>query len=105
MTASAEAVRLVDRLWRALEVGHDNDGVDISEKAARSALLTYIGELERALERLSTSAALLQQNSVGCAVKHYGHDIELFGLPGWLQDTKQDIDAVRALLKSPGETS
>jgi len=35
----------------------------------------------------------LQQNAIGCATNHHGHDCELNGLPGWLADTKKDIDA------------
>ena len=44
------------------------------------------------LERIRRSMALLQQNSEGCAMNHYGGDHELFGLPGWLDDTKADLE-------------
>ena len=45
------------------------------------------------IARLLTAAKLLQQNAIGCATNHHGHDCELNGLPGWLADTKKDIDA------------
>ena len=50
------------------------------------------GEVER-LARIRTSMALLQQNSEGCAQNHYGDDATLHGMPGWLIDTKADLDA------------
>ena len=46
-----------------------------------------------AIARLLTAAKLLQQNAVGCTTNHYGYDCEMNGLPGWLADTKKDIDA------------
>lgn len=53
--------------------------------------------VQEALEDLRKSAALLQQNAVGCAVNHYGSDYELHGLPGWLLDTKASIDRAGSL--------
>jgi len=55
--------------------------------------------LVEALTKLISAAKLLQANSEGCAVNHYGNDIELFGLPGWLADTEKAIEAARAALK------
>lgn len=54
--------------------------------------------LRRELEALRKTAALLQQNAEGCAANHYGHDLELHGLPGWLTDTKTSIDKAAAVL-------
>jgi hypothetical protein len=53
------------------------------------------------LRKLLISAKLLQQNSEGCAANHYGSDCETFGLPGWLADTKKDIEAAEVLLSLP----
>ena len=44
-----------------------------------------------ALEGIIQNATLLHQNSVGCAVNHYGNDCEQFGLPGWLDDAENSI--------------
>jgi hypothetical protein len=51
-----------------------------------------------AIAKLIRTAQLLQQNSVGCAVRHHFLDIEKDGLPGWLRDTQNAIDnAILAL--------
>lgn len=50
------------------------------------------------LTRIRTSMALLQQNSEGCALNHYGSDAETHDLPGWLADTKRDLEALTDLL-------
>lgn len=55
------------------------------------------GEVER-LARIRTSMALLQQNSEGCAQNHYGDDAAVHGMPGWLVDTKADLDAFTKIL-------
>jgi len=55
------------------------------------------GEVER-LACIRTSMALLQQNSEGCALNHYGDDATLHGMPGWLIDTKADLDAFTDIL-------
>lgn len=55
------------------------------------------GEVER-LARIRTSMALLQQNSEGCAQNHYGDDATVHGMPGWLIDTKADLDAFTDIL-------
>lgn len=52
-----------------------------------------INALVGASRKLILSAKILQQNSEGCALNHYGNDHELHGLPGWLADTKRDIEA------------
>jgi len=49
-------------------------------------------DMER-LQRIRASMALLQQNSEGCARNHYGDDANTFGLPGWLADTRADLEA------------
>ncbi len=50
------------------------------------------------LKALLISAKMLQQNAVGCAINHHGLDFEQQGLPGWLRDTKADIDAAESIL-------
>jgi capsid protein len=66
--------------------------------AAEAANAATVAELVEALERLRRSAALLQQNSEGCAQNHYGEDFNLFGMPGFLVDTAADIAAASAIL-------
>ncbi len=70
------------------------------------ALVEENKRLREALDRIILAAKILQQNSEGCAVNHYGHDAEAHGLPGWLSDTRADIEAAehaRAALKLAGE--
>lgn len=57
-----------------------------------------------ALRKLLMAAKILLQNSEGCATNHYGNDIELHGLPGWLSDCKKDIEA-GAIAIAAAETS
>lgn len=72
---------------------------DLSESAEEITRLTArIKELEEALGKLGFTAALLQHNSESCAELHYGQDISTNGLPGWLLDTKADIDRARTVL-------
>ncbi len=70
-------------------------------KRAREALAT-VRALVDALTRLRTAAAMLQQHSEGCAANHYGHDMEIHGMPGWLADTRKDIEFATAALASAG---
>ena len=44
------------------------------------------------------TAELLLQNSIGCAVNHYGADFQLHGMPGWLADAERQIKDARARL-------
>ena len=67
--------------------------------ADRTALLAKVERYERALTRLGLNAALLLENAKGCAVNHYGHDIELNGMPGWLADCEREINDARAALE------
>lgn len=66
------------------------------ERECESAQI--IDEMQAALTKLRLTAALLHQNSVGCAVNHYGHDHESLGLPGWLADAQKDIEAALDVL-------
>lgn len=66
--------------------------------AENERLKEMVEEMVEGLERLRKSAAMLQQNSEGCAVNHYGEDFGLFGMPSWLADTATDIEAARALI-------
>lgn len=63
---------------------------------ALPALLDTIERQRELLKRVRTSMALLQQNSEGCAANHYGGDHQMFGMPGWLIDTRADRDALTA---------
>lgn len=63
---------------------------------ALPALLDTIERQRELLKRVRTSMVLLQQNSEGCAANHYGGDHQMFGMPGWLIDTRADLDALTA---------
>lgn len=64
-------------------------------RAELSALRERMAEAEKVIERLGTTAALLQANAEGCAVNHHGEDFHLHGMPGWLSDTAKDIVRAR----------
>lgn len=74
----------------------DPENNDPHEKAAR--LIATAPDMLAALIDLRKTAALLQQNAEGCAVNHYGSDIELNGLPGWLADTQKSIQNALAVI-------
>lgn len=63
--------------------------VELQEQ--RHALQMSHDALFEAFENLLTSAKILHQNAVGCAVNHYGEDYEIHGLPDWLAGTEMDI--------------
>ena len=69
------------------------DGVPLCVAPGPSDPITSQPDEVEAIARLLTAAKLLQQHAVGCATNHHGHDCELNGLPGWLADTKNNIDA------------
>lgn len=71
--------------------------VPLSATPAPAVDAVPAGEVER-LARIRTSMALLQQNSEGCAQNHYGDDAAVHGMPGWLVDTKADLDAFTKIL-------
>lgn len=56
--------------------------------------------MREALTRIRTSMVMLQQHSEGCAANHYGDDCALHGMPGWLCDTRADLDAFTVLLST-----
>lgn len=62
------------------------------------AIAPAVGVTREEMKKLLISAKLLQQNSEGCAANHYGNDCRDFGMPGWLADTKKDIEAAEAAL-------
>lgn len=62
---------------------------------AITQLQAKIERLEGAAKTLGTEAALLLQNSEGCAQNHYGNDCEQFGMPQWLVDSRARIEAAR----------
>lgn len=77
-----------------------------AEASANARLMSASPEMLESLIDLRKAAALLQQNSEGCAFNHYGNDIELNGLPGWLADTKASIDhALAVIAKACPETN
>ena len=60
--------------------------------------------LAQAAEALRKEAFLLLQNSEGCARSHYGHDSELFGMPGWLADSRARIEDASATMATLSRT-
>lgn len=71
-------------------------------RATIAALRERVKELEGVGETLRKEAHLLLQNSEGCALNHYGDDGHLHGMPGWLMDSRQRIEAAAQALKEPG---
>lgn len=61
-----------------------------------------IEEIAPTMRRLIMVAKVLRQNSEACAVQHYGIDIAIDGLPGWLADCGKDIAAADAALTNGG---
>ena len=53
-----------------------------------------------AFSRLITSAKMLLQNAVGCAVNHYGEDYSTHGEPGWVADCRADIVRAADVMQS-----
>lgn len=103
-----ETLRELLNLLAKAEVNGFDPEIEQALMDMRPALEAMTGqsEVERAREalgRLIRTASLLQQNSEGCAGNHYGEDIDIHGLPGWLLDTKRDIEIARAALFSVGE--
>jgi len=80
---------------RRLADGLANQNSEAERVAARYAASA---ETLEALRRLLISAKALQQNAVGCAVNHYGDDYFIHGEPGWLEDTRADIEAAENVL-------
>lgn len=58
-------------------------------------------KLEEILDELRKTAALLLENSVGCAIEHHSIDFENEGLPGWLADCQLVIDKATEMLPVP----
>lgn len=67
-------------------------------ESALSAMRAERDAMRPALKKLVTTALLLQQNAEGCAFNHHQHDFAEQGMPGWLVDTRADIEAARAAL-------
>ena len=93
-----EAAKIVADYLGMRGIGDDGDAANITlilhEGGVRFRHPSDpIPDEREAIARLLTAAKLLQQNAAGCAIYHHGHDCEMNGLPGWLADTKKDIDA------------
>lgn len=56
-------------------------------------------------ETLRKEAALLLQNSEGCAQNHYGHDCNLYGMPQWLADSRERITGAASTLAQIKDTT
>lgn len=61
-------------------------------------LIAKAPEMAGLLKRLTTTANLLHQNCVGCAINHHSLDFAQQGLPGWLADAEREIAEARSLL-------
>lgn len=62
-------------------------------------------ELVETLTNLRRWAVVLHQNSVGCAINHYGADFEAEGMPGWLVDAQAAIKQADAAIARTQEQS
>jgi len=103
-----------DRLMRLRDRLKFNDGgFAISRSGAAHEIDAILAALDtpateeearECLARIRSSMAMLQQHAEGCAQNHYGEDFSLFGMPGWLADTRADLDRLTALttLRSSG---
>ena len=54
-----------------------------------------------AVEIVRREASLLLQQAEGCAANHYGEDFALHGMPGWLADTRANLEKALTALASP----
>ena len=78
-------------------------GVVDGWKARAEAAEAKVARLHEALADLRKTAALLQQNALGCATNHYGQDFQLNGMPGWLVDTAASIERALAAMEATDE--
>ena len=84
------------------------DELDAIAAPSDAGALTLGEQQFNGLHRLLQSAKMLQNNAVGCAHNHHGHDFQEFGMPGWLADTHTDIfeaEAILAALKQPSNSA
>lgn len=97
---------LIERLRKYAPVATRPTAAAVMDEAADRiiALEADNARLREGLERLRKSAAMLQQHAEGCAVNHYGQDFAVHGMPGWLADTKADIERA-ATLKNKDTTN
>jgi hypothetical protein len=51
-----------------------------------------------AAHKALVAGKMLLENSIGCAVNHYGDDYYIHGEPGWLADCRKDLEALEAAL-------
>lgn len=82
-----------------------NDRLDLEIHGLLSHAATIPADthaMREALTGLVKTANILQQNAEGCAVNHHGLDFEQQGLPGWLRDTKAEIDRAYSALAATG---
>jgi len=63
--------------------------------------LPRLASFQAAANTLRTEAVLHLNNSVGCALNHYGVDPVEQGLPQWIADSQQRIDEASGVLALP----
>lgn len=109
-SGAGESTEVQSEYERGFEAGRKSWGAIIEQHKAHTAELenTILPDHGGAdavvkLKRLLTAAKILQQNAVACATNHYGHDCELNGLPGWLNDTQKDIEASEVAANASAE--
>lgn len=68
-------------------------------QAEAESMGTELASARKALEEITSTTALLQQNSVACCQFHHGIDTQLNGLPGWLANTQAAIERAQTALK------
>ena len=87
---------------RGREAAYLNIASALFAEAAREyrAALRRVEALEAGLRSVIHEGELLLQNAEGCALNHYGHDVELFGMPGWITTCRERLTEARALMET-----
>ena len=71
-------------------------------EAENARLKADKAELVEGMKKLVETANDLHEQNVGCSVNHYGDDHIIHGLPGYLIDTRGEINAAAALVAKHG---
>jgi len=98
MTDLADRLEEASRGW---EAAYLNIASALFAEAAREyrAALRRVEALEAGLRSVIHEGELLLQNAEGCALNHHGHDVELFGMPGWMATCSDRLTEARALME------
>lgn len=76
------------------QIDNMTSGLALATKPAVKDDETVVEAAHKAL----VAGKMLLENSIGCAVNHYGDDYYIHGEPGWLADCRKDFEALEAAL-------